>query len=67
MLLFSHAGAYLLDMLTQIDNVPFNLYPFVHLLPSGLLFIFAGQLSVLLDYKLNRVTGMVPPPFSSLE
>ena len=46
-------------MLTQVDNVPFNLYPFVHVLPSGLVFIFAGQLSVLLDYTVNRVSELV--------
>ena len=46
-------------MLTQVDNLPFNLYPFVHVLPSGLVFIFAGQLSVLLDYTVNRVGGWV--------
>ncbi|XP_020211303.1 aldehyde oxidase GLOX [Cajanus cajan] len=38
-----------------------NLYPFVHLLPDGNLFIFANTKSVLLDYKQNRVIKQFPP------
>ena len=37
------------------ENLPYNLYPFVHLLPSGNLFVFAGQLSIVLDYNGNKV------------
>ncbi|GAA0173855.1 hypothetical protein Leryth_002068 [Lithospermum erythrorhizon] len=32
-----------------------NLYPFVHLLPDGNLFIFANRRSIVLDYKNNSV------------
>ncbi|XP_030548614.1 aldehyde oxidase GLOX-like [Rhodamnia argentea] len=32
-----------------------NLYPFLHLLPDGNLFIFANKRSILLDYKKNWV------------
>ena len=38
------------------DNLPYTLYPFVHLLPSGNLFIFAGQLSTVFDYVNNKVS-----------
>ena len=38
------------------ENLPYTLYPFVHLLPSGNLFIFAGQLSVVFDYVNNKVS-----------
>lgn len=37
-----------------------NLYPFVHLLPNGNLFIFANKRSILLDYKQNRVVKEFP-------
>ena len=49
------AGNHPLAILSDHDNVPYTLYPFVHLLPSGRLFIFAGQLSVVLDYTKNKV------------
>ena len=54
------SGNYHLALLDDRDNIPFNLYPFVHLLPSGNLFIFAGQKSVVLDYKNNRVVKNLP-------
>ncbi|XP_047959780.1 aldehyde oxidase GLOX-like [Salvia hispanica] len=38
-----------------------NLYPFLHLLPDGNLFVFANQRSVLLDYKINKVLRHFPP------
>ncbi|XP_057777101.1 aldehyde oxidase GLOX [Salvia miltiorrhiza] len=38
-----------------------NLYPFLHLLPDGNLFVFANQRSVLLDYKRNQVLREFPP------
>ncbi|XP_057440719.1 aldehyde oxidase GLOX [Lotus japonicus] len=46
----------------QETSDPFenNLYPFVHLLPDGNLFIFANTRSVLLDYKQNRVVKEFP-------
>ncbi|KAH6770680.1 glyoxal oxidase-related protein [Perilla frutescens var. hirtella] len=37
-----------------------NLYPFLHLLPDGNLFVFANRRSVLLDYKKNRVLREYP-------
>ncbi|CAI9275174.1 unnamed protein product [Lactuca saligna] len=38
-----------------------NLYPFVHLLPDGNLFIFANIRSVVFDYNQNRVVKHLPP------
>ncbi|RUS16378.1 glyoxal oxidase N-terminus-domain-containing protein [Endogone sp. FLAS-F59071] len=32
-----------------VDTMPYNLYPFVHLLPSGHLFIFASRSSIIFD------------------
>lgn len=37
-----------------------NLYPFVHLLPDGNLFIFANRDSILLDYRSNTVLRTYP-------
>lgn len=37
-----------------------NLYPFLHLLPDGNLFIFANTRSILFDYKGNRVLKEFP-------
>lgn len=37
-----------------------NLYPFLHLLPDGNLFIFANTRSILLDYNRNRVVKEYP-------
>ncbi|WCJ26852.1 glyoxal oxidase-related protein [Euphorbia peplus] len=37
-----------------------NLYPFLHLLPDGNLFIFANTRSILLDYKRNQVVREFP-------
>lgn len=37
-----------------------NLYPFLHLLPDGNLFIFANRRSILFDYKNNRVIRNYP-------
>ncbi|ERN12018.1 aldehyde oxidase GLOX [Amborella trichopoda] len=37
-----------------------NLYPYVHLLPNGRLFIFANTKSILYDYNLNRVVHVYP-------
>ncbi|CAI5999122.1 unnamed protein product [Closterium sp. NIES-64] len=43
------------------ETLPYNLYPFVHLLPSGHLFIFAGQRAILLNYTTNTVYRTLPP------
>ncbi|CAI8587807.1 unnamed protein product [Vicia faba] len=37
-----------------------NLYPFLHLLPDGNLFIFANRRSILFDYNHNRVIREFP-------
>ncbi|WCJ21794.1 glyoxal oxidase-related protein [Euphorbia peplus] len=37
-----------------------NLYPFLHLLPDGNLFIFANNRSILFDYKSNKVLKEYP-------
>ncbi|KAJ8773761.1 hypothetical protein K2173_006411 [Erythroxylum novogranatense] len=37
-----------------------NLYPFLHLLPDGNLFIFANNRSILFDYTANRVIKEYP-------
>ncbi|XP_050236429.1 aldehyde oxidase GLOX [Mercurialis annua] len=37
-----------------------NLYPFLHLLPDGNLFIFASNQSILFDYSRNRVVKEFP-------
>ncbi|KAL6989554.1 (methyl)glyoxal oxidase, partial [Sarracenia purpurea var. burkii] len=42
------------------DNDENNLYPFVHLLPDGNLFIFANTRAISLDYKRNRVVKEFP-------
>ncbi|KAL5973486.1 hypothetical protein ACLOJK_030137 [Asimina triloba] len=42
------------------DSQMDNLYPYVHLLPDGHLFIFANTKSVLYDYKYNRIIRYYP-------
>ncbi|XP_042978456.1 aldehyde oxidase GLOX [Carya illinoinensis] len=37
-----------------------NLYPFLHLMPDGNLFVFANKRSILFDYKRNRVVKEFP-------
>ncbi|CAI5458076.1 unnamed protein product [Closterium sp. Yama58-4] len=53
------SGNYKLRFLEE--TLPYNLYPFVHLLPSGHLFIFAGQQAILLNYTTNTVYRTLPP------
>lgn len=43
-----------------LDSDENNLYPFVHLLPDGSLFIFANTRSILFDYDRNRVVKEFP-------
>ncbi|XP_074311490.1 aldehyde oxidase GLOX-like [Silene latifolia] len=38
-----------------------NLYPYVHLLPNGKLFIFANNEAVAYDYEVNKVVKNYPP------
>jgi hypothetical protein len=48
---------FLLETVDQSEN---NLYPFLHLLPDGNLFIFANTRSILFDYNQNRVVKEFP-------
>ncbi|KAJ7961354.1 glyoxal oxidase-related protein [Quillaja saponaria] len=43
------------------DNQMDNLYPYVHLLPNGHLFIFANNKAVLYDYQRNTILKNYPP------
>ncbi|XVF31206.1 hypothetical protein REPUB_Repub16aG0125800 [Reevesia pubescens] len=45
---------------TNDQGIENNLYPFLHLLPDGNLFIFANTRSILLDYNQNRVVKEFP-------
>ncbi|KAK6148037.1 hypothetical protein DH2020_018949 [Rehmannia glutinosa] len=42
------------------DRYENNLYPFLHLLPDGNLFIFANTRSIVFDYKQNRLVREFP-------
>ncbi|KAI9111741.1 hypothetical protein K1719_017431 [Acacia pycnantha] len=60
----NHNGPYYFKFLRETkDSGPGeenNLYPFLHLLPDGNLFIFANRRSVLFDYIRNRVVREYP-------
>ncbi|KAJ4833496.1 hypothetical protein Tsubulata_007986 [Turnera subulata] len=43
------------------DDQMDNLYPYVHLLPNGKLFIFANNKAVLYDHATNQITKEFPP------
>ncbi|EXB83260.1 hypothetical protein L484_011554 [Morus notabilis] len=43
------------------DSDENNLYPFLHLLPDGNLFIFANTRSISFDYNQNRIVKEFPP------
>ncbi|KAH6831553.1 glyoxal oxidase-related protein [Perilla frutescens var. hirtella] len=43
------------------DGYENNLYPFLHLLPDGNLFIFANKRSIVFDYNQDRVVREFPP------
>eukprot|EP01018_Ginkgo_biloba_P013586 Gb_33659 [translate_table: standard] len=47
-------------LIETADAVENNLYPFVHLIPDGNLFIFANTRAILLDYVNNRVVKRFP-------
>lgn len=57
-------GAYFFSFLKETKDPVFggenNLYPFLHLLPDGNLFVFANKRSVLFDFKRNRVIREYP-------
>ncbi|XP_039840826.1 aldehyde oxidase GLOX-like [Panicum virgatum] len=42
------------------DDAENNLYPFVNLLPSGNLFLFANDRSVIFDYKAGKIVRELP-------
>ncbi|XP_052177052.1 aldehyde oxidase GLOX [Diospyros lotus] len=55
-------GAVHFPFLAEVeDNQMDNLYPYVHLLPDGNLFIFANNKAVLYDYNKNVVVRNYPP------
>ncbi|KAL0309921.1 UNVERIFIED_CONTAM: Aldehyde oxidase GLOX [Sesamum radiatum] len=54
-------GAANFPFLSEVeDNQMDNLYPYVHLLPNGEVFIFANNKAVLYDYNTNSVTKTYP-------
>lgn len=57
----SGEGSFRLSLLSEVDDDQHdNMYPFVHLLPDGNLFIFANRDSILLDYENNVVRKKYP-------
>lgn len=57
----SSLGLFRLSFLAETsDQSENNLYPFLHLLPDGNLFVFANTRSILLDYNNNRVLKEYP-------
>lgn len=57
----SEIGAMEFAFLGEVeDNQMDNLYPYVHLLPNGELFIFANNKAVSYDYGSNKVTRTYP-------
>ncbi|KAI9493033.1 glyoxal oxidase N-terminus-domain-containing protein [Zychaea mexicana] len=42
------------------ETMPYNLYPFVFVLPDGNLFVFANKQSIIFDYKNNKVVKRLP-------
>lgn len=59
----SGAGVYPLKFLQETTDPEEenNLYPFLHLLPDGNLFLFANNRSVLLDYVNDKILKEFPP------
>ncbi|KAK9290149.1 hypothetical protein L1049_008315 [Liquidambar formosana] len=55
-------GALQFPFLAEVEDKQFdNLYPYVHLLPNGHLFVFANNKAVLYDYNKNVVLRDYPP------
>ncbi|GAQ86633.1 galactose oxidase [Klebsormidium nitens] len=54
--------AHPLELLARPNVVAANLYPFVHLIPDGRMFIFAAKSSVLLDYNTGTTTDLPDLP-----
>ncbi|MCO5567182.1 hypothetical protein L7F22_020870 [Adiantum nelumboides] len=50
-----------LPLLVQTNDAQYdNLYPYVHLLPDGNLYIFANRYSIILNYQTNKVIKTFP-------
>uniref|UniRef100_A0A5B7BK86 Aldehyde oxidase GLOX n=1 Tax=Davidia involucrata TaxID=16924 RepID=A0A5B7BK86_DAVIN len=57
-----HGGAVHFPFLADVaDNQMDNLYPYVHLLPNGNLFVFANNKAVMYDYNDNIIVRNYPP------
>ncbi|ERN10752.1 aldehyde oxidase GLOX [Amborella trichopoda] len=57
----SEQCTYPLDFLSETrDECENNLYPFVHLLPDGTLFLFSNTKAISLDYMTHRVVRTFP-------
>lgn len=57
----ANEGAFELQLLKDtLTNQGDNMYPFVHLLPDGNLYIFANRDSIVLDYNTNKVVKTFP-------
>ncbi|XVE91425.1 hypothetical protein REPUB_Repub01dG0008500 [Reevesia pubescens] len=56
----NYKSFYLRFLVETRDPEENNLYPFLHLLPDGNLFIFANKKSILFDYKRNIVLKQFP-------
>jgi hypothetical protein len=56
------SGPVLFPFLAEVEDKQMdNLYPYVHLLPNGHLFIFANNKAVLYDYEANKIVRDYPP------
>ncbi|KAG6643294.1 aldehyde oxidase GLOX-like [Carya illinoinensis] len=55
-------GAVFLPFLADVEDKQMdNLYPYVHLLPSGHIFIFANDRAVLYDHDIDKIVRDFPP------
>ncbi|XP_030480745.1 aldehyde oxidase GLOX [Cannabis sativa] len=55
-------GAVSLPFLAEVEDSQMdNLYPYVHLLPNGYLFIFANDKAVSYDHVANKIVRQYPP------
>ncbi|CAK7342764.1 unnamed protein product [Dovyalis caffra] len=55
-------GAVSFPFLADVEDKQMdNLYPYVHLLPNGKLFVFANTRAVLFDHETNKVVKEYPP------
>ena len=57
----SGKGSFHLQLLSDTVTADYeNLYPFLHLLPDGNLFVFANRDSIMLDYVNDKVVKNFP-------